>query len=209
MEDMDPIAVGGLVVGAIGAVAAVIGAVAAIYAARYAKASPTKEDLQRVEANTAETAKHIDAVRDHLEEQNRRELLESQAEQLSISVSAHNICTEQLKLFLILKDHRVTLLRVDLLNNSNMLSGTFDCEMAESLVFTAMVDSDSARSWFGSGDHTENFNLVRLQIRAFFKIDGPELIRTFSVHLARIQVPIPGNLARTLTASAWQLDGKC
>jgi hypothetical protein len=204
---MDPIAVGGLIVGAIGAVAAVVGAVAAIYAARYAKDSPTKEDLERVEANTAETAKHIDAVRDHLKEQNRRELLEIQAEQLSISVTAQNTTEEPLKLTLTLKDQRAALLRIDLINNRNMLSGTFDCEMEGPLIFTAKVAPDAARSWFGSGDRTENFNLMRLQIRAFFRIDGPEANRTFSVHLARVLMPIPGNFART--ESVWQLNGKC
>jgi hypothetical protein len=209
IDGMDPIAVGGLVVGAIGAVAAVVGAIAAICAARYAKASPTKEDLERVETNTAKTAKHIDAVRDYMAEQNRRELLESQAEQLSISASAHNICTEPLKLLLVLKDQRATLLRIDLLNNRNMISGTYDCENAESLVFTAVIDPDAALSWYGSGDHTENFNLVTLKIRAFFKIDGPEVNRTFSVHLARILEPIPGNYARTASASFWNLQGKC
>jgi gas vesicle protein len=204
---MDPIAVGGLIVGAIGAVAAVVGAVAAIYAARYAKDSPTKEDLERVEANTAETAKHIDAVRDHLKEQNRRELLESQAEQLSISVTARNTWEDPLKLILTLKERKAVLLRIDLLNNRNMLSGTFDCEEEGPLIFTAKVAPEAARSWFGSGDRTDNFNLMRLQIRAFFSIDGPEANRTFSVHLARVQIPIPGKSGGTETA--WQLDGKC
>jgi hypothetical protein len=105
----------------------VIGAVAAAAAAYYAKSSPTKKDLERVELNTAESAKRIDAVRTHIAEQNRRELLSAQAQHLSISVSAQNRTTELLEVLFTLKDSTVTLLRVDLINNVDTLSGRRVC----------------------------------------------------------------------------------
>jgi hypothetical protein len=72
---MDPIAVASLVVG-------VIGTGAAIVAAYYSKKAPSREDLKRVEFNTAQSATaieavkaHISKVEDHLSEQNKRETL--------------------------------------------------------------------------------------------------------------------------------------
>lgn len=61
----------GLVAGAVGAVAAVVAAYAGILAVKYAKTSPTHGDLKRVESNTAETAKHIEAFNRRLAGQNR------------------------------------------------------------------------------------------------------------------------------------------
>jgi hypothetical protein len=105
---MDTIAVLGLVAGAVGAVAAVVAAYTGILAVKYAKASPTHEDLEHVESNTAETAKQIEAVSRHLAEQNRAILrpvlyfttrlsdgfnwivLENQSGALALEVSAHN-----------------------------------------------------------------------------------------------------------------------
>jgi hypothetical protein len=228
MISMDPIAVATLAF-------TVIGAVAASLAAYFAWKGPTKQGLSRVEANTGETArqvdvvrghvarvedhlaqveantaettKHVDAVRDYLAEQNRREALEGEAGQLSISVSGGSAQIEPLKLLLTLKDHRASLLRIGLLNNRDMLSGTFDCERVGALEFTAAIDPPTASSWFASGDHTDNFNLMRLQIRAFFKIDGREANRTFAVHLCRVQRAMPQNYNRA--EDAWQLDGRC
>jgi hypothetical protein len=86
---MDPIAVAGLVVGTKGAAAAVAAAI-------YARASPTKADLQRVEDNTAESARHIDAVRKQLAEQERRDGHIGRAQRVSISVSANDRASQLL-----------------------------------------------------------------------------------------------------------------
>ena len=169
-----------------------IGAVAAAAAAYYAKSSPTKKDLERVELNTAESAKHMDAVRTHIAEQNRRELLSAQAQHLSISVSAQNRTTELLEVLFTLKDSTVTLLRVDLINNVDTLSGTVDCIHTGPLTFTANVGSDAVRSWFNSADRMEPANYKMLLIRVFFKIDEQEAHRTFSAQLWQSSRQGPG-----------------
>jgi hypothetical protein len=64
--EVDPMAFWGLIVAIISAVIALVAAVAAIYAAVYAKAAPTRDDLIRVEQNTAATSKRLATVHDHL-----------------------------------------------------------------------------------------------------------------------------------------------
>lgn len=107
VNPMDPIAVGGLVVGA-------IRAVAAIAAAYYAKNSPIKEDLARVE--------------NHLAEQTRRESLACRADRRSISVHGDAALGESLELLFIFEDLGAILLRADLINNANTLTASVECD---------------------------------------------------------------------------------
>lgn len=182
---MDPIAVWGLVVGAIGTAAAVVGAVAAIYAARYAKASPTKEDLARVE--------------EHLAEQNKRELLSVRVEHVAVFVTARSPWTDPLGLNFALKDPDVTLLRVGLLNNRDMRTETASCAQTGPLTYTAVVDRGVAQKWFDSAGETPH-NSRPLKIRALIRIDGTEHHRDLSVQMTRGQTP---------TGTVWLLDGSC
>jgi hypothetical protein len=80
---MDSMALANLAVG-------VVAAVAAVAAAVYAKASPSKNDLVRVEANTARSADHIAQVAQHLNEQRDREDLRRIAETVEITVTGES-----------------------------------------------------------------------------------------------------------------------
>ena len=186
---MDPIAVAGLVVGAIGTVAAVVGAIAAIYAARYAKASPTKEDLERVELNTAESARQIEAVHGHLADQKKREALFDQAARISITVKASGFASDPLTLSFTLKDQRPILLRVDLINRLDTPTGSVDCIQIEPLTFSATIDPQTASSWFNEGDAHGNVNLRLLRIRATLEIEEVETSRSFSVTMSQNSQP--------------------
>jgi len=191
---IDPIAVGGLIVGAIGAIAAVIGAIAAIYAARYAKASPTKEDLERVEQNTADSAKHIDAVRGHLAEQEKRGLLLDKAARVSISATASGYGTDPLVLKLILKDIAVKLRSIDLINRIGSPLGSYDCTQIETLIFSTAIDPIMAGKWFNEGEINNDQRFRLLRIRALLEIEGSTTSKEFSVTMSQTyQSVLPGS----------------
>ena len=187
----DPIAVGGLIVGVVSAIAAIVGAVAAIYAARYAKASPTKEDLERVERNTADSAKHIDAVRGHLAEQEKRGLLLDKAARVSISGAASGYATEPLALKFVLKDNSVKLLRIDLINRIGSPLGTFDCVPAEPLTFSTTIEPRTAGKWFNEGEMGSNLTVRLLRIRAYLEIDCSATSKEFSLTMSQSSQPNP------------------
>jgi hypothetical protein len=131
---MDKIAVAGLAVGA-------VGSIAAIFAAIFAGKSPTKEDPKRVEAHLAE-------VDGHLSEKNKRELLISQAERVSMSVAGRNRMADPLTLKFTIENPTVTLLRIELVNKLGMLAGSVDCVPSGPLSFTATLSPEVAQRWF-------------------------------------------------------------
>ena len=95
---MDIVSVASVIISAIGAAAAVA-------AAKYAKDSPTKHDLERVERNTAESSERIDKVSEHiarvdahLSEQRMQDSLVTAAERISIKVSGQAPTAEALPL---------------------------------------------------------------------------------------------------------------
>ncbi|AXC12680.1 hypothetical protein ACPOL_3393 [Acidisarcina polymorpha] len=94
--------------------------VAAIIAAYFAWKAPSKEDLARVEAYTAESAKHI-------AEQTKRDLIAAIAEHVSITVNGRSTMIEDMPVRFDLKDPGVTLVKADLLNHLGTLSGTIEC----------------------------------------------------------------------------------
>jgi hypothetical protein len=184
MNPMDPIAVGGLTVGA-------VSAVAAIAAAYYAKKSPTKEDLARVE--------------DHLAEQNRRESLARRADRLSISVHGDAYLTESLELVFVLEDPGAVLLRAGLINNASTLTASVECAPQAPHIFSATVDTGFVFLWYQSGEVTGTGRRA-LKIRASFTIDGAEADRAFPVELRRSTRYLP---EPTPPAEGWFLNGQC
>jgi hypothetical protein len=181
---MDPIAVGGLAVGA-------VSALAAIAAAYYAKKSPTKEDLARVEG--------------HLAEQNRRESLARRADRLSISVHGDASLTEPLELVFVLEDSGAVLLRADLLNDASTLTGSIGCAQQAPRIFRATVDTGFVFLWYQSGEVTGTGRRA-LKMRASFTIDGAEADRVFPVELRRSMRHLP---EPTPPAEGWFLNGNC
>jgi hypothetical protein len=79
----------------------------------------------------------------------------------------------------------VTLLRIELVNKSDMLIGMVDCLSSEVLSFTTTLTSDLAGTWFQSGENNESLDRKVTWIRAIMKIDDREVQRTFSVLMAR------------------------
>jgi hypothetical protein len=169
----------------------VIGAIAASLAAYFAWKSPTKEDLARVEG--------------HLAEQNRRESLARRADRLSISVHGDSYLTDPLELLFVLEDPGAVLLRADLLNNANTLTGSVECMQQAPRIFRATVETGFVFLWHNSGD-TKGTGTRALKMRAIFTIDGADADRAFPVELRRSMRHLP---EPTPPAEGWFLNGRC
>jgi hypothetical protein len=188
---VDIIAVSGLVIAGAGTIAAIVAAAKSVTAVRLAREAPTKEDLKRVEDHLAE-------VDGHLHEQNKRELLSSLAERVSITVTTQQgPMNEPLTLLLKLEDRTVTLLRIELVNSLGMLSGASEClpfgDPPDPLCFTATVTQQTAQQWFNTG----NPHLIR----AFMRIGDREPHRSFSVFVTQNIQGGAGTWLQTISVS--------
>lgn len=183
----------------------VIGAMGAVAAAWFGLKAPTRSDIERVERNTAESARHIDAVRAHMAEQGEREAMLVLVNRISITVQARGPVIEPLQLDFELNDVGVELRKVDLINGQQMLYGSFVCVAADPSHFVATIDPNTVRNWAsGCGNPGP---LIRVQVRAYLYLNGKEVKRVFSVDLSRGQQPI-GDNARTFQP-IWLLSGRC
>lgn len=209
---MDPIAFWTLVFTIIGAVAAVAAALFGAWALYYAKRGPSKEDIERVERNTAQTAEHIDAVREHsaateghLAQQRRRETLLALVNRVSVSVNAGGPTAEPLLLRFILTDADVELLSIDLINSDKMVFGSFPCASSEPSHFEVTIPSDAIQRWFHAS--ANNVNGRRAQLRLHLRLGNQEADRTLSADMGQVsQQKTPG--VQTWE-TVWVLEGAC
>jgi hypothetical protein len=174
--------------------------IGACVAAYFAIRAPSKEDLARVEAHTAESAKHI-------AEQNRRESLNTMAERVSIAVSGRDRMMDPMKLTFTLKDPGVSLRRVELANDLGMVAGVVDCAPAEALSFAATLEPPLAHQWFESGGVRQSSSQKMLVIRAFLIIEGHEAVRRFSVQMFLGSQHPPGH--PEATEGVYLVSGTC
>jgi hypothetical protein len=97
-------------------------------------------------------------------------------------VNAWNRTVDPLELVFTLTDPSVSLLRIELVNDSDMLSGTADCLLLDPRCFKAVLEQKVAKRWFDSGSPArQSVNQRLLVIRAHVVIDGQETLRAFSV----------------------------
>jgi hypothetical protein len=83
----------------------------------YAKEAPTKEDLAKVAENTShleEVKTNISRMDDRLHKQHEHDALVSNAQRVSVTVHGMANAGEPLPLDLLIKDHDVVLLRIEL-----------------------------------------------------------------------------------------------
>jgi hypothetical protein len=124
----------GFVATVVAAACAIWGGVASTIAARltakYGKDGPTKDDLARVEQNTA----HLEEVRSKIASMDKRqrsqqemESLYAKARRLSILVSGQDDIPQPLRVNLTVKDSTVLLSRVELFNEVGTVFGSVDC----------------------------------------------------------------------------------
>ena len=195
---VDPLAKWNFILTVVSAVAAVAAALIGGWTLYYAKRGPSKDDIQRVEVNTAETSRHIEAVRGHLAGQEERTALQNRANRVSIAVSAQGPGDQPLSLHFVLNDPAVVLQRIDLINERDMLAGFVECVAAEPLTFTATVDPRLVERWFQSGRTDGHLNWMLLNVRAYIGIGAEDAARTFAVRLIQAS-----------NDRSWILDGWC
>ena len=165
-------------------VAAIIAAIAGVVAVIYSKGAPTKEDLARVEGNTA----HLEEVRAaiaSLESRSKRQeddtVLADRALSVPIIASGQGDNTEPfLRLNIRTRPERqnVSFTRVELCNTRGNVSGEVECQ-----------SSPHDRSWF--------FTEVPSQLVAKWRSDG-RLDRGFTTeHVLRVWILFDGETRET------------
>jgi len=205
----DPIAAKTLLYTIIGAVAAVVAALAGIVSVLYARRGPTREDLRRVESNTEETAKHVDAVRVHISrvdshfaEQKSREQIEAQASLLFISVNVIGFVREPVELRIELQDPSAIPLRIDLTSSEGFVSGGAECKPAGPLAFTATFDPAVVLAWYNHGYSMTQKKAV--QVRILLRFQGVEDLMERTLYLKQVLADRPG--APPQKAWMWAVD---
>ena len=189
---MDVIAVSGLIAGIVGAVAATIAAI-------YAGLAPTRKDLRRVEENTAATSKkleevrkHISSVNEQLREQRSDDVLAATASRVSIAARGDQDFGEPLRITFTLKEPDVSLIYVELLNESGALFGSSPCVQGASLIFLTFLEQEIARRWFNGGTAEGNVEHKRLVLRATLQFGERQAHRKFVVYLNNVLKQMPG-----------------
>jgi len=159
-------------------VVAVISAVAAVLAAFFAWRGPTKSDLQRVERNTEQTARHV-------AEQNRREALSDKANVASLKVMGSGWSGQPLAMQFTLKDPTIRLLRIVPINRLDSPLGSFECEQTEPFIFSVTIDANTAGKWFNeSAAHDTNESKL-VQICAWLEIEKTAIPKPFTVRMTQ------------------------
>jgi hypothetical protein len=179
----DPIALWSLVAGVVGAVAAIIGAIAAIYAAKYAKASPTK-------GNTA----HLEDVRTgivnmnaRLKKQEEAEGLQLRASRVSITATGNYSGNGSYPLGLSIrepKEQNLLITHVELYNEHGNSFGSFPCSKTDNpstLDFHAAIPMNRMMVWFQGGIPVEMMNRMRLKLRVWMSIGEIAVSRDMAV----------------------------
>jgi hypothetical protein len=185
-------------------VIATIAMIAACAAAYFAFRGPNKQDLERVEKNTAATAEQIEAVRghlakveDHLGIQNSRAELIAAGNRVSIAVSGENWFQSEVPISLILGNPEISLLSLDLINDAGMLSGIIHCARASELMFTAVIPGDKCVAWFNSGTPVDTVDKHLVFLRVNLTVGSLDVSRKLAVtvNLQMRQNPIQGGMS--------------
>lgn len=167
----DAVAIASLILTAIGAVAACI-------AAYFSWKAPSKEDLARVERNTAESSLHQ-------KKQSHREELAARAQAVPIVVTGENHPSEHLTLLLTIHERHapLTLTRVGLYNENGSFFGTVECTPTSyAHQFEAEIAPNMFQDWFQGRRGTASED-GQLQLRVYMTIDAHEAYRDISVKL--------------------------
>lgn len=181
----------------VGTCAAIIAALAASKALSYAKDAPTKDDLARVEQNTAETAGHIEKVRSHIARVDERqaqqydtELLRETARHISIHVKGAYGNAGPMTLYFAAEDPNVILLSAQLRNESGSIFGQApDCILDTQKHFKADYPFDDIRRWYDSATKIDMRGRRVLTIRAHLKFGQQYLERDIPTWVERSAFP--------------------
>jgi len=203
------ITVWGLWVAVVAAVAAIVAAVAAIWTLIFAKDAPTKDDLARVEENTA----HLEEVKAKLarmdsrhEQQEYRELVNLLAERVRMSISGQNTHAEPFVLHLRTTDPHIVPVTIELHDEVNSLFGSFGLNPGTLNDWEAEVASATMFRWFEARVRIEAFNRAKLSVRVIMLMNDLPASRQLPVTLSRVQIRQPGT--PETNESGWMIEGE-
>jgi hypothetical protein len=165
-----------------------IAAIAAIIAAYYAKKALTKEDLKRLEANTAETAATVEHLRSHIaqtdEYDKARELVEAKVRRLDIQAIGSGLRKFPLTMTIDVGDPGVALTHVELLNEADNLFGSFDCTVKDGSQYVATIDDYAIERWFiAATPIKKGGSLRRAKLRVHIEVEAHMATREFAVEI--------------------------
>jgi hypothetical protein len=174
-------------------IVAIIAMIAACVAAYFAFKGPSRQDLELVEKNTAATAEQITAVRghiakveDHLGIQNSRAELIAAGKKVSITVAGESWFQQQEPILLTLADPEISLMSLDLINDSEMFSGNVDCARASETTFTAVIPGSLFVAWYNNGTSVD---MITTNHRVFMRVN----LTIGGLNMTR-KVPVMANL---------------
>ncbi len=198
----DQLAFWGFVIAAITLGVTVVGAAAAIMAVVYARGGATQKSLELVEANTAQTAEQVLAVKghmaqvdDHLRIQNSRESLDIAARAVSITAIGDGWNDEDQKFFFTVRTPGVSISHIDMISGSEMMSGNAQCVETSPGTFSCTVSPQSFAKWLNSGDPLPPDGERKvIHIRAGLRLDGAQRHKVFSVVTSMQMRARPGGM---------------
>jgi hypothetical protein len=187
-----------------GTCAAIVAAVAAIWTLIYSKDAPTKEDLQRVEDNTATTASHVEKVRSHManvdvrqQEQHEEELMREAARHISIFVQGVLENTSLMTLRFTVHNPTVVLLRAQLRNELGPTFAQADCARQGQQEFSADFQFLDIQKWYDSATTFDMRGRRVLTIRTQLQFGRQDAERDITAWVERSQSPL------------FKVDGNC
>jgi hypothetical protein len=156
----------------------------------FAKAAPTKEDLARVEQNTAQiedVRATIASVDSRLKKQEDTEALRIRASRVSITVMGNQAGNAPYPLELFIKqteEKNVSLTHLELYNEHGNAFGSFPCTHTghpDGLHFQANIPLATMADWYRSGTPVQTVNRMRLKLKVWMTMNGIEVPRDMAV----------------------------
>lgn len=190
----------GFVATAVAAVCAIWGGIAATAAAKYGKDAPTKDDLARVEQNTA----HLDEVRSKMasmdkrqQEQHQADLMREAARHISIHVKGEYGNAGPMTVRFTTQNPTVVLLSAQLRNDLGSTFGQADCVQLDPQEFTADFNILGIQEWYGSATTTDMQGRRVLTIRTHLRFGQQDADRDISTWVWKRPFPL------------YSLEGNC
>lgn len=169
------------------AVAAIVAAIAAIRTLVYAKEAPTKDDLAKVEKNTAESTAH-------LRRQTEQDVLRAKVERVPLSVWGQDPQNQNLLVKIKCGDTDAFPTRIDLRNEHGTLFGTCAVVRGPDNEYWTEIDADALVRWRDGGTRVVvGPGYSRLVLRIYLVIEGQEGHRDIAASLTQMQMERDGH----------------
>jgi len=139
-------------------------------------------------------------------EQRSNEVLAAAASRVSITARGDPNYGEPLRITFTLKEPNISLVYIELLNESGELFGSSACVNEAPNAFATSLEQDIARRWFNGGTQERTWDVRRLVLRATLLIGERQTHRELVVYLTSVPMRQPGGPG---LAYVLKLSGDC